>query len=250
MPKLIVVTNQKGGVGKTTLACHLTYAAAETGGRVLLVDFCGQGNASQFLTGDLRINKRRGGAEMLFVENADLPYTDTLLDNVKVLHGHLSLEEMDKQKDDDVLKVAIKIRAKVRSLPFDYVIFDTPPALGPRIASPLMWSDTALLSVQPLLSSITGLDDTFDTIRAVQRVNKALNVQMVVNLFTKSSKTQREFREALQQKFGRTIVEEFSLRTPVSDALQNFRPVWKHARDKELGRHWRDFANRILDVTV
>ncbi len=249
MPKLIVVTNQKGGVGKTTLAVHLAYAAAETGGKVLVVDFCGQGNASQFLTRDLRINKRRGGAEMLFSDGADLPYTDTPMDNVKVLHGHLYLEELDTQKED-LLKVAIKIRSKVRSLPFDYVIFDTPPALGPRIASPLLWSDTALLTVQPLLSSITGLDDTFDTIRAVQRVNKALSVQMVVNLFTKSSKTQREFREALQQKFGRAIVEEFSLRTPVSDALQNFRPVWSHARDKKLGRHWKDFANRILDVTV
>ncbi|APA90212.1 ParA family protein (plasmid) [Paraburkholderia sprentiae WSM5005] len=246
--KIITVTNQKGGVGKTTLTCHLAFAAAESGAKVLVVDFCGQGNSSQFLTQNLRINKDRGGAELLF-EGGDLRYTDTPMENLKVLHGHLHLEELDAQKEA-LVQHAIKIRSRIRSLPFDYVIFDTPPALGPRIASPLIWSDTALLTVQPLLSAITGLDDTFDTIRGVQRVNKALNVQMVVNLFTKSSKTQREFREKLKQKFGRTIVEEFSLRTPVSDALQNYRPVWSHARDKKLGAHWKDFANRVLDVTV
>jgi chromosome partitioning protein len=248
MGKIITVTNQKGGVGKTTLTCHLAFAAEEAGKKVLVIDFCGQGNASQFLTQDLRINKKRGGAETLF-DGSELKYSDTPMDNLKVLHGHLFLEELDTQKDE-LLKIAIKLRSKVRALPFDFVIFDTPPALGPRIASPLIWSDLALLTVQPLLSSITGLDDTFDTISGVKRANPALAVRMVVNLFTKASKTQGEFREELKKKYGRVIIEEFPTRTPVSDALQNYKPVWKHSRDKKLGRHWKEFANRILDLTA
>jgi len=248
MGKIITVTNQKGGVGKTTLTCHLAFAAQEAGKKVLVIDFCGQGNASQFLTQNLRINKQRGGAETLF-DDAELKYSDTPMENMKVLHGHLFLEELDEKKDS-LLKLAIKLRSKVRALPFDYVILDTPPALGPRIAGPLIWSDLALLTVQPKLSSITGLDDTFDTIKAVKRVNHGLAVRMVVNLFTKSSKTQRKFREDLQQKFGNSIIEEFPLRTPVSDALENYKPVWAHSRDKKLGQHWKAFAHRILDLSV
>ncbi|CAG2138390.1 Sporulation initiation inhibitor protein Soj [Cupriavidus campinensis] len=248
MPKIVTVTNQKGGVGKTTVTCHLAFAAQEAGKRVLVVDFCGQGNASQFLTQDLRINKQRGGAETLFSSN-ELKFSDTPWDNLKVLHGHLYLEELDK-KEDELLKLAIKLRPAIRSLPFDYVIFDTPPALGPRIAGPLFWSDTAILTVQPKLSSITGLDDTFDTIKGVKRINHGLSIRMVVNLFTKSSKTQRRFREDLQKKFGNAIIEEFPLRTPVSDALENFKPVWQHARDKKLGQHWKMFSKRVLDLGV
>ncbi|MGY8527604.1 ParA family protein [Paracidovorax citrulli] len=248
MAKIVTVTNQKGGVGKTTVTCHLAFAAQEAGKRVLVVDFCGQGNASQFLTKDLRINKQRGGAEMLF-SGGELKFSDTPMDNLKVLHGHLYLEELDEKKED-LLGLAIKLRKTVRALPFDYIIFDTPPALGPRIAGPLLWSDLAILTVQPKLSSITGLDDTFDTIKAVKRANPALAIRMVVNLFTRTSKTQRRFREDLQNKFGGAIIEEFPLRTPVSDALENFKPVWLHARDKKLGQHWKAFANRVLDLTA
>ncbi|KAA0178832.1 ParA family protein [Cupriavidus gilardii] len=248
MAKIVTVTNQKGGVGKTTLACHLAFAAQETGKRVLLVDFCGQGNASQFLTRDLRINKKRGGAETLF-NGGELTFTDTPMDNLKVLHGHLYLEELD-QRQGEILERAVKLRQTVRALPFDYIIFDTPPALGPRIAGPLLWSDLAILTVQPKFSSITGLDDTFDTIKGVKRANPGLAIRLVVNLYTRSSKTQRKYREELQNRFGSALIEEFPSRTPVSDALDNFKPVWQHARDKKLGQHWKSFADRVLDLTA
>lgn len=248
MGKLIVVTNQKGGVGKTTATVHIVHAASELivdnpGDEVLVVDLCGQGNTSQYLTGNLEINKHPGGAETLF-DDAPLVYTDTLLPNVKLLHGHRALEAMD--KDDSLLPQAVALRTQIRNLPFKYIIFDTPPALGTRIAAPLLWSDLAVLMAEPHLSSLTGLDDTFDTIKAVKRKNPGLVVKMAVNRFTKSSKTQKHFRELLQKKFGKMIVEEFTSRTAVADAVQNYLPVWRHSKDKALGMQWRDFAVSVL----
>ncbi|MDR5777004.1 MULTISPECIES: ParA family protein [unclassified Caballeronia] len=248
MPKLITVGNLKGGVGKTTVACHLGFAAAEAGHSVLVVDFDGQGNASQVFSHNLMINNDRGGAELLF-ENGPLPYRDSAISNLKLLHGHLHLDEIDK-RGDEILALAIKLRAKIRALPFDYVIFDTPTALGPRVASPLFWSDTVVLTVEPLQSAVVALENTFKTIRDVQRVNKALHVQIVINQFRKS-KSQDALRGALKEKFGRLIAEEFGMRTAVADAMENNLPVWKYAkRNKKLGQHWKSFSDRILDVTA
>jgi len=246
MAKLITVVNQKGGVGKTTVACHLAFAAEEAGKSVLLVDFDTQGNASQFLSKDLRINKRRGGAEQLF-ENGALEYTKAALAGIKLLHGHGFLEELDNRRDE-ILQAAVSLRSKVRGLPFDYVIFDTPPSIGPRHVAPLFWSDLAVITIQPNLASMTGLDAIFDTINNISRVNPGLMTRMVINLFTRSSASQKKMCLDLKQKFGHQIIGEFSMRVPVSDALANYVPVWKHSRDKKLNDSWRSFSLRVLDM--
>lgn len=248
MGRVITVTNQKGGVGKTTATCHIAFAASEVvaarpESKVLVVDLCGQGNTSQNLTGNLLIQKQGGGAEQLF-EDEEFQYSDTVMPNVKLLHGHLGLESLD--KDPAVQEKAWSLREKIRSLPFDYIIFDTPPALGMRIAAPLLWSDLVVLMAEAHISSLTGLDDTFGTIKEVKRRNRGLAVRMAVNRFTKSSKTQRELRALLQQKFGSMIIEEFAARTPVADAIQNNVPVWKYSKDKALGEQWRNFAINAL----
>lgn len=246
MAKLITVVNQKGGVGKTTVACHLAFAAGEAGKSVLLVDLDTQGNASQFLSRDLRINKQRGGAEQLF-GGADLKYADAAMDGIKLLHGHGFLEELDNRRDE-ILQMAVGLRAKIRALPFDYVIFDTPPSIGPRHVAPLFWSDLAVVTIQPNLASMTGLDAIFDTIRSVSRVNPGLTTKLVINLFTRSSGTQKKMCQELKQKFGNQIIGEFSLRTPVSDALADYLPVWKHSKDKKLNELWKSFSLRVLDM--
>lgn len=249
MSKIQAVTNQKGGVGKTTTSFHLVHAASEklieqqSEELVLAVDLCGQGNLSQFLTGNLEINKTAGGAELLF-EGGELQYTDTLLPNVKLLHGHRDLNLLD--SDDTILERSIELLEFVRNLPFAHIIIDTPPALGPRIAAPMLWADTAYIVVEAHLSSVTGLDDTFDTVETVKSINPDLDVKMVLNRYVKAAAFSKLFRDALHDRFGAMLVEEFALRTPVSDACQNYRPVWKHAKDKELRQQWRQFALKAV----
>lgn len=252
MIKVIAVTNQKGGVGKTTSSFHLVHGASEallesqSSELVLAIDLCGQGNLSQFLTGNLEINKNSGGAEKLFEDREDgeeLPYMDTLLPNVKLLHGHRDLPLLD---TDETLERAVALREAIRDLPFAYIIIDTPPALGPRIAAPMLWADTAYIIVEAHLSSVTGLEDTFDTVDLVKHLNPDLDIKMVLNRYTKAATFSRQFRTALMERFGSMFVEEFALRTAVSDACQNYRPVWKHAKDKALKQQWREFAMQAI----
>lgn len=247
MAKLITVVNQKGGVGKTTVACHLAFAAQEAGHTVLLVDLDTQGNASQFLTGDMDIINQPGGATQIFQDEEEIEYDDTPHENLKLLHGHDWLKELDAD-ESALLHAAIALRKKIRTLPFDYVIFDTPPAIGPRLAAPLFWSDLAVIAIKPSLAALSGLKKTFASIQSARKRNPILEIAYVINLMNRQSATQKKDCDSLYEKFGSQIIGEFSNRQHVSDALDNFQPVWKYTRDTKLKREWRDFATKTFGM--
>ncbi len=246
MARLFTVVNQKGGVGKTTIACHLAFAAQEQGHSVLLVDFDTQGNASQFLSQNMKITKKPGGAEQLF-GGEPLNFHQTPHDKLSILHGHKRLQSLD-VRNNEILEMAIKMRRTIRQLPFDYIIFDTPPSLGPRLVAPLFWSDVAFVAIKPSRASFVGLEDTFESIEDAKKRNPILDVNYVINLMNRSSSTQRTQCETLRQKFGDKVVGEFSSRQHVSDALDNFLPVWKFAKDSKLKKEWREFTDRALKL--
>jgi len=71
--RIVTVTNQKGGVGKTTLVCHLALAGVERGLRTLVVDLDTQGNASTMLARDASVARQTGGAAALFADGPIAP---------------------------------------------------------------------------------------------------------------------------------------------------------------------------------
>jgi chromosome partitioning protein len=247
MAKVITIVNQKGGVGKTTIACHLIFAVADRKKKGLLVDMDTQGNASQILTRNPVVGKKAGGAELLFGDD-EIRYSDAAegMEGIKILHGHPWLERLD--RDQDLLNAAIAMRAKIRNLPFEYIIFDTPPSIGPRQVAPMFWSDLVLIPVEPASLSMAGLSSVFDTIKGVTRCNSGIAVRVVVNRFVQASAEQKRMRAEIGRKMNKQIIAELSQRVHISDALARSTPVWRHSRDKGLKSAWKDFTNRVLNL--
>jgi chromosome partitioning protein len=118
--RIVTVTNQKGGVGKTTLVCHLALAGVERGLRTLVVDLDTQGNASTMLAGDAALARQSGGAATLFAGGE--PQPTVIPSGIHLLHGHQRLDEVDQRVE---LAEAAGIRARLRALPYDLVVVDT-----------------------------------------------------------------------------------------------------------------------------
>lgn len=249
--KIIVVINQKGGPGKTTVSFHVAHAALQNDkSRVLCVDLDSQGNLSQYMTDDLDIIKQtQGGAGQLFEKKAITP-TPTSHPQIDILHGHKELDRYDADPTAEELAYATDMPQKLRSLGYDYIVIDTPPALGLRHLSPLFWADVAVIPMEPSVSGITGFQNVLDAIESsVLALNPNLRWFGVLNRANSSVRSHREKEAFMREQYGAKILTTLYTRSAVADAMEESpaKPVWARRGTNVLLRdQWRNFCTKII----
>ncbi len=182
MGKIIAVSNQKGGVGKTTTVINVCAGIAARGFRVLIVDLDPQGNA----TSGCGISKKKV-TRSVYDAMADaslvgqcLLYTAT--ENMFIMPANADLagaeiEMVEVENREFLLKKALyAIRDK-----FDYIFIDCPPSLGMLTLNALNAADTVLIPIQCEYFALEGLSQLTNTIRLVrQRFNPKLEIEGVL----------------------------------------------------------------------
>lgn len=243
--KVLTVTNQKGGVGKTALALHLAFAGQERCMRVLLIDLDTQGSASITLTGDATLPSQDGGSGSLFTGGAVLPRETT--SGIALLHGHQKLDAIDASL---TIPETLDIRDTVRALPYDLVVIDTPPAIGLRHVSPMLWCDSCLTPLEPNGYSVAGLSQTLETLAAARRLNPRLETHAVINRHIRRSKGQQEYIGRIGERLELTR-PFLSLHVAVADALDSGVPVWRFQRAAKTTREqWTTLCGGFLDASL
>lgn len=243
------ITNQKGGVGKTTMTQMLALGAAERGRRVLVIDLDGQGNLSQDMSGDYAISKRRGGAEKLF-EVQGFPLDEivhTQVPGIDLLHGHEHLDVMD-QKRHETLAFSRQMRDRIHDLPYDLVLIDTPPSVGVRHVGPLFWADWVLIPMEPDGRAVEGMRRVLNMVKEVQRNNPALRSWLVFNRLERD-KDQEAIVEVVKAEFGSKVIAVQKARRTVRASLQRTppRPVWKDPKaTPEVKASWKAMVDALL----
>lgn len=179
MGRVISITNQKGGVGKTTTAINLAASLALIKKPTLLIDVDPQGNA----TSGLGLSKDRVAAKNLYhalVDNENITQViySTELPLLKLIPAHIDLFGAEVE----LIKAPQRqIRLKQRITPlrdrYDYILLDCPPSLGLLTINALAASDSVLIPVQCEYYALEGLAYLFETLR---RTKQALNPRLAM----------------------------------------------------------------------
>lgn len=249
--KIIVVINQKGGPGKTTVSFHLAHAGIkDEQSRVLCLDLDSQGNLSQYLTDDLDvISDTQGGVGALFEGSPPHP-RETTHPQIDLLHGHTELDRYDSDQAAEDRAYSKDMPELLRSLGYDYVVIDTPPALGLRHLAPLFWADLAVIPLEPAMSGITGFQNVLKAIdESISALNPDLKWVGVINRANMRVKSHREKDAFMRDTYREQIVATLATRTAVADAIEQSpaKPVWEHrSAPKELRAEWHAVCSDIL----
>lgn len=180
MSRIIAVSNQKGGVGKTTTSVNLAACVAEKGKRVLLVDIDPQGNASS----GLGVTERSPSIYdvLLGEKSAENAVRKTEFDNLSVLPSDMALAGAEIElvaipERETLLRKALET---VRSQ-FDYIFIDCPPSLSLLTLNAMTAADSVLIPIQCEYYALEGVGQLMNTLQLVKkRLNPALEIEGVV----------------------------------------------------------------------
>ena len=184
MGKIIAITNQKGGVGKTTTAINLSACLAEKKKKVLTIDIDPQGNTSSGLGIDK--NNIENTIYELLIGKADVKECiyPSAMRKLNIIPSNINLsgaeiELINMKKKEFLLKERIdKIKSK-----YDYIIIDCPPSLSLLTINALTAADSVIVPIQSEYYALEGLSQLIHTIDLIkERLNPDLYIQGV--LFT------------------------------------------------------------------
>ncbi|MBQ4587647.1 MAG: ParA family protein [Clostridia bacterium] len=232
MGRIIAISNQKGGVGKTSTCINFAAGLALKGKKVLICDMDAQGNA----TTGLGINKSQVNKSVYDVlidqVSAKSVIVETGIENLHVLPSSIDLagaevELVSVKGREKRLQYALE---KVRDS-YDYIIIDCPPAIGLLTVNALAAADGVIIPIQSEYYALEGLSQLINTVKLVV---KALNPSLVIEgvlltMYDGRALISRQIAEEIRKYFGNKVFDTVIPRNiRVSEAPSHGLPVMLH----------------------
>ena len=182
MSKIVSLTNQKGGVGKTTTSVNLAVSFAVSEVKTLLIDLDPQSNATtglEQLTGEPKGTIYdaiiRGSKTKEIITNTELEFLDIITSTNDLVGAEVELVNL-MSREHQLEKALKPIRKK-----YDYILIDCPPSLGLLTLNALTCSNSVIIPIQCEYYALEGLGQLLNTVRLVQKnLNRKLEIEGVL----------------------------------------------------------------------
>ncbi len=199
MAKIISITNQKGGVGKTTSTVNLGAGLAKKNKKILLIDLDPQTNLSYHLFAD-KVKEIENSSYDLFLKDKTKNLIINRSNNLDVIVSERDLSEADThdKKDYTVLKKQLStVKQK-----YDYILIDSPPSFGFFTISALLASDTVIVPVQPEFFALGGL---YEMVEDIHSLDKSINIHILICMYDVRRNITKEIENRIRKEFSKQV---------------------------------------------
>lgn len=256
--KVIAVTNQKGGVGKTTTTENVAIGLARNGCNVLIVDFDPQGDLTSCLGWKNNDSLEHSVSSMLddYINDNDINYESLILhheEHVDLIPANIELADFEMRlvsvinREQTLSNCIEPLRNQ-----YDYIFIDCPPSLGMLTVNALSAADEVLIPVQTQYLPAKGMTKLLQTVGKVQRkINSNLKITgIVMTLADLNTNLTKSTIETIRESFGKNI-RVFDTIIPkaikASEASISGKSIYAYAKDSKVALAYANLTKELIN---
>lgn len=250
MGKIVAVTNQKGGVGKTTSCVNLAAYLVSAGKKVLLIDIDPQGNACSSV--GVEIDKNQKSIYEVLIGEASIKETiypsvmkglDVIPSTVDLSEAEVDLVYMDNR--ERVLKEAL---STIKNQ-YDYIFIDCPPSLGLLTVNVLTATDSIIIPIQCEYFALVGLSQLMNTVRLVKlQLNPNIEVEgVLLTMKDNRSNLVAQVSDEIKKYFGTKVYDTYIPRNiRLAESPSHGKPIVLYDNKSKGAIAYKNLADEFL----